>query len=194
MSANAANLKSLPNELKKAILDSCDYPSIIKILHVNKFWNSISLSRAKDSERRLEFLIAHEPSSTLFICFTCVKLKRGDSFAQGQLASIWWCRHRIDRNNPQQNMTRFCTDCGVNREPIRYLRGCRIRMSTVPYDVHMCVRCRKRTYDYYCMKERLCFDCTEEGMLDTDFRGILTSLNPWKALQPLPNCRSCGGS
>ena len=99
-------LDSLPTELKIAVLNQCDYGSLVNLLSMNKMWYELSLPLTKNTEQRVTFLCNFEISCDniiesrrldrnfllherkLYACFMCLKMKRSSNFATGQILGI----------------------------------------------------------------------------------------------------------
>lgn len=197
--SSASLLDSLPTELKEAVLDQCDYGSLIALLQTSKSWYNLSLLRTKNTERRVQFLIDYETSpenaratlypgvkahsywaeslnKRLYVCFTCLKMKPFEAFASGQI-----CGMRFTRQEYLRFRRSFCLDCGMKREPIRYLAGAMVKLGINNIQYLLCGKCRRwREWESgYCMNEKICKECTESSLCQ-DCAWSITG------------CRNCG--
>lgn len=188
MSTKIAIMQTLPPELQMHIISFCDFPTLITLLCVNSRFNVLAQRYTSDAEARTNFLLSYESSDInrnyklpgdarqtvewhelysfswqskkLYICFLCNKLRRPEKFAQGQ------CYRMMLSPNYSSLRQRFCIDCGVSRQPRKYLPGSMIRSNLIENGgyVHLCGDCGIWTTDFYCMKDKKCFSCTEKDL------------------------------
>jgi len=143
-----SSLAALPEELKLAIIERLDVPSIISLRQTNKTFNRLCDPIDKSRHAELQtFLISAETfphwQGHAFACFTCKKVMPRTSFTSLQLV------------NSSQKRTRFCIDCGVASG--QYLPGSQIRKDGVVRVV--CRQCKQLKGGRFCRRCALCKDC-----------------------------------
>ena len=147
----------------------------------------------RDPEIRIQFLLAQEnlasnanPPGTLtfpddtwrwpnhspkksYICFFCKKLKPLRKFAHGQ------CFRMMINDDYSNERRRFCLECGVkDLEPQgagilvpggrKYYPGAMINSVDYGFRVHLCGGCGEWSPDFFCIRDKLCFQCTEKDL------------------------------
>ncbi|KAH8591357.1 hypothetical protein B0O99DRAFT_632503 [Bisporella sp. PMI_857] len=187
----------LPVELQDLILSFLDYPNLITTLTVSKHINELAVDQPlyKDKEERIRFLISLEnaPSNlnawgtpafadeswrwpnyspkNLFICFLCSKIKPLRKFAHGQ------CYRMMMDDDYTIERKRFCLDCGTKRQEgmglltgggRKYVPGAMINSVDHGFNVHLCGGCEQWVADFFCMKDKLCFPCTEKDLQEPE--------------------------
>lgn len=178
-------LGSLPVELMSLVISFCDFPTAIQLLRVNKYLHSLALPVASNIDLRIEFLLDYESSipnriqslpdgarqtvewheyhlglwrsRRLYICFLCLKLRQPTQFAEGQ------CFRMMLPADYTSERKRFCIECGIRSQ--KYVAGSMIKNVERGYRVLLCGECREWTPDFYCMREKRCFRCTEKTLL-----------------------------
>jgi len=114
----------------------------------------------------------HSPRNH-YVCFFCKKLKPLRKFAHGQ------CYRMQISNDYSQERKRFCLECGVKdlnpqaagplaRGGRKYLPGAMINSVDYGYKVHLCGGCGEWSRDFFCMKDKLCFTCTETELTEPE--------------------------
>jgi hypothetical protein len=228
-----ATLITLPVELKSLIFSFCDYPTIVTLLRVNSHLHTLVLPIASNHGFRLQFILDYEASPSnriytlpidarqtvdwhedhqalwrsrkMYICFVCEKLRLPEKFAQGQ------CWRMMLREDYSSWKNRFCIDCGIKTR--RYTPGSMIQCYGLKYRSLLCGGCWKWTPEFYCMREKMCFLCTEKTLQAEDAErfvegfddGAGTTGEAWFAMTVTdkikhsngcptrpPCCRSCG--
>jgi len=189
MSTTPFPFLKLPVELQELVLSFIDYPTIITILTVNKYIHHLAKEQniLRDPAQRIFFLLSlenapeninapHSPTfpdddwrwpnhspRKMYICFLCNKMKPLRKFAHGQ------CFRMMLDDDYSQRRKRFCLKCGVgNCEPgglisksRKYVPGAMMNSVDHGYMVHLCGGCGQWSDEFFCMKDKLCFPCTE---------------------------------
>lgn len=186
-----SHFTSLPDELQCLILSFLDFPTLNTLLTVNKNIHHLSKLQPPlcDPEARIQFLISQEDSpennrqsgsrfypakdwgwpgwacKKRFICFLCVKLLKRHNFAHGQ-----FYRLMIYGESVTALRKRFCIECGMKGEKgkRKYEPGAMINSVHHGFGVYLCGDCKEWSGDFYCMKEKLCFACTEKHLVEQE--------------------------
>ena len=196
MSLTSFPFVELPVELQDHVLSFLDYPNLINILTVNKYFHHLAKDQSllRDPEVQIQFLLQQEealentnaPFSATFpgdnwrwpnhsprksyICFFCKKLKPLRKFAHGQCY-----RMTIDQNY-SQTRKRWCLECGVKdltpkeggQGGRKYIPGAMINSVDHGYKLHLCGGCGLWSREFFCMNDKLCFPCTERDLKEPE--------------------------
>lgn len=176
-----ASLQTLATELQDRILDFCDWPTLVNILRIGKYWYWLAHPRVADPDTRRRFLYAYERSvenvdwealpwsaaptalafppeklyrfgKRLYVCHVCEKLRRPRAFARGQLGG-------------GMGKKRVCLDCGVGGSSPVYFPGSTVVVFSAGLgwrDATLCKQCMVWCQGEYCMKEKRCAQCVEQ--------------------------------